>query len=83
MTKPLPKWVMQRYSVLWNKFTDHEFNRKNALQTLNHDKMISLALSELGRSGWLETKLDPSDGRKRIYRLKSPNQAIREMSTGE
>ena len=70
---------MQRYSTLWNKFKDKEFNHEDAFKTLNKDKMVSIALSELRQAGWLEMKLDPDDARKRIYKLKSPEQAIREM----
>jgi len=82
MTRPLPKWLMLRYSILWNRLTDSEFNRETAFQTLNCDRMISLALSELRQAGWLEVKLDPTDGRKRVYRLKSPNQVVNEMKAG-
>jgi len=70
---------MQRYSTLWNKFEDREFNHDDAFKTLNKDKMISIALSELRQSGWLEMKLDPNDARKRVYKLKSPEQAVKEM----
>tara|TARA_Y100000310_G_C20499102_1_gene723029 strand:+ start:652 stop:789 length:138 start_codon:yes stop_codon:yes gene_type:complete len=41
--------------------------------------MISIALSELKQSGWLEMKLDPNDARKRVYKLKSPEQVVKEM----
>jgi len=41
--------------------------------------MISIALSELRQFGWLEMKLDPNDARKRVYKLKSPEQAVKEM----
>ena len=79
MTKPLPKWIMQRYSTLWNKFKDREFNHDDAFKTLNKDKMISIALSELRQSGWLEIKLDPNDARKRVYKLKNPEQVVKGM----
>jgi len=79
MTTPLPKWVMSRYSILWNNFKDSEFNHECAFKTLKEDKMTSVILSELRRTGWLEIKLDPKDARKRIYRLKNPEQAINEM----
>ncbi len=79
MVKPLPKWIMQRYSALWNKFKDKEFNHDEAFKTLNKDKMLSIVLSELRQAGWLEMKLDPDDARKRIYKLKSPEQAVKEM----
>jgi predicted transcriptional regulator len=79
MTKPLPKWIMYRYSVLWNKFGSKEFSHNDAFKTLNKDKMISIALSELRQNGWLEMKLDKKDARKRVYILKDPLQAVKEM----
>ena len=41
--------------------------------------MISIALSELKQSGWLEMKLDPDDARKRVYKLKNPEQVVKEI----
>ena len=70
---------MQCYSALWNKFKDNEFNHEEAFKTLNKDKMLSIVLSELRQAGWLEMKLSPEDARKRIYKLKSPDQAVKEM----
>ena len=70
MVKPLPKWIMQRYSALWNKFKDKEFNHEEALKALNKDKMLSIVLSELRQAGWLEMKLSPEDARKRILEEK-------------
>jgi type I restriction enzyme M protein len=83
MTRPLPKWIMYRYSLLWNKFRDKEFNHDTAFEILNKDKMISITLSELKQNGWLEMKLDPNDARKRVYKLKSPDHAIEEMEKDE
>ena len=80
MSKPLPKWIMKKYSMLWNKFRDREFNHSAAFEELKEDSMTSIALSELRKNGWLEIKLDPSDARKRLYRLKSPEAAVREMA---
>ena len=80
MTQPLPKWIMQRYSQLWNSFGEREFSHDDASRTLNKSNMVSVLLSGLRRAGWLETKLDPKDGRRRIYTLKSPEQAVSEMS---
>lgn len=79
MTKPLPKWIMYRYSTLWNKFKDKEFSHSSAFKILNKDKMLSIVLSELKNNGWLEMKLDPKDARKRIYKLNNPEQIIKEI----
>lgn len=79
MTDPLPKWIMQRYSKLWNKFKNKEFDYDQASKALNKDKMMSVILSDLKKAGWVEIKLHPKDSRKRIYKLKSPEDAIKEM----
>ena len=84
MAEPLPKWLMQRYSVLWVKFRDKEFNHKQATETLpDNGRMVSVILSDMRKAGWLEIKLDPNDARKRLYKLKSPEEAVKEIAKGE
>ena len=80
MTKPLPRWIMHRYSVLWNKFSSKEFSHKDANSALSKDSMTSIVLSGLRLNGWLEIRLDPHDARKRLYKLKSPEEAVKEMA---
>ena len=82
MTIPLPKWLMLRYSILWNKFGHKEFNRNEASKALKKDKMLNITLSKLRQSGWLEMKLHPKDARKRLYLLKKPEEIIKEMERG-
>ena len=80
MTEPLPKWIQTRYAVLWNKFKNKEFNHKQACSLLKLEKeVISVLLSDLKKAGWLEVSLNSEDGRKRIYRLKNPEEALKEM----
>ena len=70
---------MQQYSTLWNKFRDKEFNHEDASKTLNKSNITSIVLSKLRRADWLEIRLNPNDSRKRVYKLKNPEQAVREM----
>jgi len=80
MTKPLPKWVTYRYSLLWKRFGKKEFNYEQATKTLKEKlSLISVILSELKNHGWLTLTLDEKDSRKRIYKLKSPEEAISEL----
>ncbi len=83
MVEPLPRWIMKAYSKLWTKFKNKEFNHDEASKTLNDDKMVSIILSELKQRGWLEIRLHPKDSRKRLYKLISPEEAIKEISKGE
>jgi len=81
MTKPLPKWLMERYSLLWKKFKEKEFDHNEAASVLNEKKerLVSVVLSDLKRHGWLTISLHPEDSRKRIYKLKNPESAIEEI----
>lgn len=78
MTKHLPVWIMKRYSRLWTKFKDKEFTKEQSEALFTDDKSISVFLSELRKSGWLEMKMSQEDARKTIYKLKDPVKAILE-----
>ena len=83
MVEPLPKWLMQRYSLLWVKFKDKEFNHEQATKTLPDDeRMVSVILSEMRKAGLLEMRLDPQDARRRLYKLKNPEEMVRELTRG-
>jgi hypothetical protein len=72
MVKPLSKWILKAYSKLLTKFKNKEFNNEDASKALNDNKMVSIILSDLKKAGWLEVILDPSDSRKRLYKLIGP-----------
>ena len=81
MIQPLPKWIMKRYAILWNKFRGKDFNFQKIAHFLKENEgRISVMLSDLKKYGWLEVNLDQKDSRKRLYRLKSPEEAIRGVS---
>jgi len=80
MVKPLPKWIMQRYSLLWNKFKEDLFSHDQAIKILkDKEQVVSVFLSDLKKAGWLEVTLNPKDTRFRMYKLKEPNKAVKEM----
>ena len=68
MVEPLSKWILKAYYKLWTKFKNKAFTHKDTSKTLNDDKMV-IILSDLKKAGWLEVRLDPSDSRKRVYKL--------------
>lgn len=80
MTRPLPKWLMQSYAELWIAFKSKEFEHDDASKIIKKKSLVSPILSELKRAGWLTIKLHPVDSRKRIYQLKSPDEAVKEMA---
>ena len=82
MVEPLPRWIMKRYSTLWTKFRSKEFTHKQATEILKEkdERVVSLCISDLKKYGWLTVKLDTQDSRIRIYKLKEPEEAVKEMN---
>ncbi len=84
MVQSLPKWIMKRYSLLWTKFRDKKFNFEKAVNVLKeNEKRIGVIFSDLKKYGWLEVSLNSKDSRKKLYTLKSPEEAIRGISKNE
>ena len=80
MTQVLPKWEMKAYAKLWNKYKSKGFYHEDVCRLLKQKKeVVSVLLSDLKKSDWLSVSLDPNDSRKRIYKLKSPGDAVKEM----
>ena len=80
MTSPLPRWLMLRYAKLWRAFGESEFTFSQAGDVLSEGShRLSVVLSELKRRGWLTVSIDPSDSRRRIYKLRNPTECVEEL----
>ena len=81
MTKYLPKWLLEKYSILWRKFHTAIFDFKAATEALGYkDKRYSSkVLSQLSKAQWLYIDRDPIDRRKKIYKLRSPNEVMEQL----
>ena len=85
MVRPIPKWVMIRYSALYRELKTKQFTREEARKaldkySLNEDeKLTNVFFSELAKLGWVEFEQDKNDKRKKIYKLINPEKAIIEM----
>jgi len=80
MTQPLPKWIQKRYAVLWKKFKEKEFTFEQAEKVLKDKAGINVFFSDLRKAGWLEVSLNSEDTRKRVYKLKSPEDGFKGMA---
>lgn len=82
MTKSIPKWVQERFSLLWQEHENKQLTYEEIEKVLKIDdrNTISVFLSELKKAGWIDIKLSDGDSRKRVYTLKSPNQVMLEIS---
>ena len=69
--KLLPKWLMQRYLVLWKVFGESQFSFAEAEDELDdNSRVIALVLSELDKFGWIKNiEANPKDKRKKLYQL--------------
>ena len=70
---------MKHYSKLWSKFKDKKFTHQQAEDLLKITN-TSIVLSRLKKYGWLKLELDPEDSRRRLYKLKDPSEAVKEMA---
>jgi len=82
MIAPLPKWEMKKYASLWKAFGKTEFTNDNALKILKEkdSHLLSVLFYDLKRMGWIEMNRCLDDRRKKVYSLKEPNQAVKEMA---
>ena len=71
MTKTVPNWIEQRYALLWKDKAGRKFDFDDATKILSGDRksIVSIALSELRRAGWLTVETNEKDTRKRFYKL--------------
>lgn len=82
MAKPLPKWLMNRYALLWKAKKNNQFEYHEARAILNErdDKTLSVILSEFRRYGWMDVTLHPNNARKRIYTLRPLQDILEEIA---
>lgn len=81
MTKPLPRWLQKRYAILWDRLREKPFDSESAKKILKDtDGSLNVAFSELRKLGWLKVEFDPTDARKRIYRLEPLKKAFKELA---
>ena len=69
--KTLPNWIEKRYALLWKAEGDKKFSFDDAVKVCKDDKkpIVSIALSEMRRAGWLSAETNDKDTRKRFYTL--------------
>ena len=82
MIEPLPKWEMKKYAYLWKSFQNKEFTNEQALKVLKEKNphLMSVLFYDLKNMGWLFVERDKRDQRKKIYKVKEPNEAVKEMA---
>jgi len=84
MAYPIAKWIQERFSVLWEKFSSSNLTFEMIEEALPDDNRntISVMIGDLRKAGWIEIQRSSEDARKRIYNLKEPNEILRELKNG-
>lgn len=77
-TNPLPKWIMKKYALLWQKFGNQPFTLDD-FRKIDKNQNHANILSRLRRQGWLSARMDQKDARRRTYFLTPPEDAIKNM----
>ncbi len=86
--KKLARWLQDRYDMLFEHFQTSPFRFDEAAKILrekkdNHVDSVLAYLSELRKAGFLTDEKDPTDARKKIYRLISQAKTVTEDSIVE
>ncbi|MCL4400691.1 hypothetical protein M1316_01810 [Candidatus Parvarchaeota archaeon] len=72
-TEFIPKWLLSRLKMLWNRFGEKEFGFDDAVKALDDDpRIVAQILSNLNRKNWLLRQRDPKDARRVIYKISDP-----------
>jgi len=81
MAKPIPKWVQERLSKLWKKFSSGDITYKQIEETLKPDKTstIGVFLNELRNAEWIQVKSSEKDARTKVYNIIEPNKILMEI----
>ena len=70
MAAYLPRFLLKYLSHLYQEFSFNEFNFQDAVKVLDLDVgYAGQVLSRLVEAGWVAKKRDPSDLRKKSYRI--------------
>jgi len=79
--KPLPKWLMKRYAILWKTFGGNPFAFSEAAHALEENgRITSVFLCKMKKNGWIEPRIMQDDARKRVYTLRTPDDVITQIA---
>jgi len=78
--KPLPKWLMRKYAVLWKEFGEDDFTCEDARKLIgDKEEVFNVVISDMKKSGYIKVSIDSEDKRKRLYRIISPDNMIKNL----
>jgi len=70
MAKYIPRFLLKKLSIIYGEFSFNEFHFQDAVRLLGlNEGYTGQVLSKLVDAGWIAKKRDPSDSRKKNYRI--------------
>jgi len=83
--KPIAKWLLKHYSLLWHAFHERSYSFKDAQKALGirDPRQVGTVLSLLRRACWITNKESPIEARRRVYFNAEPNDLLDALGTGD
>ncbi|EHQ36184.1 winged helix-turn-helix domain-containing protein [Methanoplanus limicola] len=80
MAEAIPKHLLEKLSKLYNKTNGNSFTHEEAQEILGITKSYAgRVLPELVKAGWIKSKREKSDGRRKIYYFNDLCEIINEI----
>ncbi len=74
MVESIPKYLLEKISLLYSEFKADSITFQDAVKTLaQNERYTGQILSSLGNFGWIEKRRDTKDKRKKFYQIKNLN----------
>ena len=73
----MPRWVMKRLKIIWEKFGSKDFTFDEVAKLLKNDneRVVAVVLSKLVKSGWLISERKKERFGPAVYRIRDPKAA--------
>lgn len=80
MVESVPKYLLEKISLLYSNYNTGDFSFQDAITTFGHDERYTgLILSKLVKAGWIEKRRDAKNTRKKIYHIKNISEIVEEI----
>lgn len=80
MVESIPKNLQEKLAIIFVAKGTEEFCFDDVGELLGYTRSyMGQFLSKLVKAGWIEKRVDPSDGRRKIYRIINPDDTLKRL----
>ncbi|KUK70876.1 MAG: hypothetical protein XE11_1467 [Methanomicrobiales archaeon 53_19] len=80
MVESIPKYLLEKFALIYAEKGVSEFRFRDAEEILGETKSYTgQILPKLVKAGWLHKKVDPEDGRRKIYQVIDPQKTLQRL----